>query len=73
MADPVIAVRNLYFTYEDGIEALHNINLDILPNEVFVLFGLEALPDPSRFAPTSDDEREIRERLLAAGEQRSEA
>ncbi|MEZ4555776.1 MAG: ATP-binding cassette domain-containing protein [Caldilineaceae bacterium] len=39
MAEPVIAVRNLYFTYEDGIEALHNINLDILPNEVFVLFG----------------------------------
>lgn len=39
MAEPVVSVRNLYFTYEDGIEALHNINLDIMPNEVFVLFG----------------------------------
>ncbi|MCB0857058.1 MAG: SMC-Scp complex subunit ScpB [Solirubrobacterales bacterium] len=41
--------------------------------KVFGLDGLEALPDPSRFDPTPDDEREIRERLLAAGEQRSEA
>ena len=41
--------------------------------KVFGLDGLDALPDPSRFDPTPDDEREIRERLLAAGEQRSEA
>lgn len=41
--------------------------------KVFGLEGLEGLPDPSRFDPTPDDEREIRERLLAAGEQRSEA
>ncbi|HRW51035.1 MAG TPA: phosphate ABC transporter ATP-binding protein [Caldilinea sp.] len=39
MSDPVISVRNLYFTYADETEALHNINLDVLPNQVFVLFG----------------------------------
>lgn len=40
--------------------------------KVFGLTGLDALPDPSRFDPTPEDEREIRERLLAAGEQRAE-
>lgn len=39
MAEPIISVQNLYFTYADETEALHNINLDIAPNEVFVLFG----------------------------------
>ena len=39
MSDPVISVRNLYFTYADETEALHNISLDVLPNQVFVLFG----------------------------------
>ena len=38
---------------------------------VFGLSGLEALPDPSRFDPTPDDEHELRERLLKAGEQRA--
>jgi segregation and condensation protein B len=39
------------------------------------LFGLEsldALPDASRFDPTPEDATELRERLLRAGEQRSE-
>jgi phosphate transport system ATP-binding protein len=36
---PKIAIRDLYFTYGDGTEALRNITLDILRNEVFVLFG----------------------------------
>ena len=39
------------------------------------LFGLEALdslPDVSRFDPSPEDERELRERLLKAGEARSE-
>lgn len=40
--------------------------------KVFGLDGLEALPDPARFDPTPEDAREIRERLLAAGEQRAE-
>jgi segregation and condensation protein B len=38
------------------------------------LFGLEALdslPDPSAFDPTPEDERELRDRLLRAGEQRA--
>jgi segregation and condensation protein B len=40
--------------------------------KVFGLEGLESLPDPSRFDPTPEDERDLRERLLAAGEQRAE-
>jgi segregation and condensation protein B len=40
------------------------------------LFGLNALddlPDVARFDPTPEDAAELRERLLAAGEQRAEA
>lgn len=40
--------------------------------KVFGLEGLDALPDPSRFDPTPEDERDLRKRLLAAGEQRFE-
>jgi len=47
MADPIIAVHNLFFTYADGVEALRNVSLDILPNELFVLFG------PSRSGKTT--------------------
>lgn len=39
---------------------------------LFGLSGLDQLPDPSRFDPSPDDERELRERLLKAGEQRAE-
>ena len=38
---------------------------------LFGLSGLEALPDPARFDPSPDDEAELRQRLLAAGEQRA--
>jgi segregation and condensation protein B len=38
--------------------------------KLFGLAGLDQLPDPSRFDPTPTDERELRERLLRAGEQR---
>jgi len=38
---------------------------------LFGLAGLDQLPDPSRFDPTPEDERELRERLLKAGEQRA--
>ena len=38
--------------------------------KLFGLPGLDSLPDPSRFDPTPEDERELRERLLRAGEQR---
>jgi segregation and condensation protein B len=38
--------------------------------KLFGLAGLDRLPDPSRFDPTPEDERELRERLLRAGEQR---
>ncbi len=37
---------------------------------LFGLSGLDALPDPARFDPTPEDESELRERLLRAGEQR---
>ena len=39
---------------------------------LFGLAGLDQLPDPSKFDPTPDDERELRERLLKAGDQRAE-
>ena len=39
---------------------------------LFGLSGLDDLPDPSGFDPTPEDERELRERLLKAGEQRAE-
>jgi segregation and condensation protein B len=39
---------------------------------LFGLAGLDQLPDPSQFDPSPDDERELRERLLKAGDQRSQ-
>jgi phosphate transport system ATP-binding protein len=36
---PKIAIKNVFFTYADGTEALKNISVDIPSNEVFVLFG----------------------------------
>jgi segregation and condensation protein B len=38
---------------------------------LFGLDGLDALPDPSRFDPSPEEEGELRERLLRAGEQRA--
>jgi segregation and condensation protein B len=38
---------------------------------LFGLSGLDQLPDPSSFDPAPEDERELRERLLKAGEQRA--
>jgi segregation and condensation protein B len=40
--------------------------------KLFGLSGLDALPDPAQFDPTAEDERELRDRLLKAGEQRLE-
>ena len=37
--EPIISMHNLFFTYDDGTEALRNVALDIEPNQVFVLFG----------------------------------
>jgi segregation and condensation protein B len=37
---------------------------------LFGLAGLDRLPDPAGFDPAPEDERELRERLLKAGEQR---
>jgi segregation and condensation protein B len=39
---------------------------------LFGLSGLDQLPDPARFDPSPEDARELRERLLKAGEQRAE-
>jgi segregation and condensation protein B len=39
---------------------------------LFGLSGLDQLPDPSKFDPSPEDERDLRERLLKAGEQRAE-
>ena len=40
---------------------------------LFGLSGLDALPDPGQFDPTPEEEGELRERLLKAGDQRSGA
>jgi phosphate transport system ATP-binding protein len=34
-----ISIQNVHYTYADGNEALRNVSFDVLPNEVFVLFG----------------------------------
>ena len=41
--------------------------------KLFGLEGLDALPDPAAFDPSPEEEGELRERLLRAGEQRTEA
>ena len=38
---------------------------------LFGLSGLDALPDPASFDPTPEQEGELRERLVRAGEQRA--
>jgi segregation and condensation protein B len=40
--------------------------------KLFGLSGLDALPDPARFDPSPEEEGELRDRLLRAGEQRAE-
>lgn len=39
MHETILSVRNLNFTYDDGIEALRNVSFDIPRHQVFVLFG----------------------------------
>ena len=41
--------------------------------KLFGLTGLDALPDPAAFDPSPEDEADLRERLLKAGEQRAAA
>ena len=41
--------------------------------KLFGLTGLDALPDAAAFDPTPEEEGELRERLLKAGEQRAQA
>ncbi|MEZ4767644.1 MAG: phosphate ABC transporter ATP-binding protein [Caldilineales bacterium] len=36
---PKISLQNVFYTYADETEALRDVSLDILPNQVFVLFG----------------------------------
>ena len=43
-----------------------------LCERLFGISGLDALPDPAKFDPTPEEETELRERLLKAGEQRAE-
>jgi phosphate transport system ATP-binding protein len=47
MSTVKLSINNLSFTFGDGLQALRNINLDILANELFVLFG------PSRSGKTT--------------------
>ena len=41
--------------------------------KLFGLAGLDELPDPARFDPSPEEEGELRERLLRAGERRTQA
>jgi segregation and condensation protein B len=41
--------------------------------KLFGLAGLDALPDPAAFDPTPEEEGELRQRLMRAGEQRAQA
>jgi segregation and condensation protein B len=41
--------------------------------KLFGLASLDALPDPAAFDPTPEERRELRDRLLKAGEQRAQA
>lgn len=45
----------------------------VLFQKLFGLSALDALPDIAAFDPSPEDERELRERLLRAGEQRAES
>lgn len=47
MAENKLSIQNISFTYPDGTEALRQVNLDIQPNQVFVIFG------PSRSGKTT--------------------
>ncbi|MEA2405171.1 MAG: segregation and condensation protein, partial [Thermoleophilaceae bacterium] len=40
--------------------------------KLFGLSALDALPDPAAFDPSPEEEGELRDRLLKAGEQRSQ-
>ncbi len=47
MSEPIISIRDLSFTYPDGIRAIDRLNLDVMPKELLVLFG------PSRSGKTT--------------------
>ncbi len=47
MTEPIINIQNVSFTYGDGVQALKEVSLKIMPNELFVLFG------PSRAGKTT--------------------
>lgn len=36
---PKISLQNVSYDFDDGTQALKNISLDVLPNQLFVLFG----------------------------------
>ncbi|HEX2906354.1 MAG TPA: phosphate ABC transporter ATP-binding protein [Phototrophicaceae bacterium] len=70
---PKISIQDLYFTYDDGVEALRHFSLDIYANEIFILFG------PSRSGKTTllrllnrltdlIDKAEIRGKILFNGQ-----
>ncbi len=47
MTSTKLSIEQISYAYPDGTEALRNVNLDILPNELFVIFG------PSRSGKTT--------------------
>ncbi len=47
LANPILSIQDLSYIYPDGTKALDRINLDVLPNELTVIFG------PSRSGKTT--------------------
>ena len=47
MAGPLLSIQDLSFSYPDGTLALDHISLDVMPNEILVVFG------PSRSGKTT--------------------
>jgi phosphate transport system ATP-binding protein len=47
MATPILSIQDLSYIYPDGTKALDHVSLDVLPNELMVLFG------PSRSGKTT--------------------
>ena len=47
LANPILSIQDLSYIYPDGTKALDRISLDVLPNELMVIFG------PSRSGKTT--------------------
>ena len=70
---PFHLVKSVSLRRNEAVLRIRERVITPLFERLFGLSGLDALPDPAKFDPTPDDEADLRERLLKAGEQRAEA